>query len=412
MKKLLMMAMMVVASSTAFAGDSDALKAILKAKSFAEAEALVKSSLGQLANDQEKAKAYNKLVELAYEKYKKEDDTKTTNQVMQKNDPIDKEGMVLAGMNALNYAIECDKYDILPDAKGKVKPAFQKKNQDRLKNVRIGVLNGGIDYANDNKNEDALKCFEAYMNSAKAALFEGVEGVAVNDPNRGVAAFYGGRAAAQLKDFAKATDFFKVGVQDTAKQIHDLSFEFLLYSMRMSQNTKADSVKYLNDIKELYGQYPDNEQVYGALSDAVIQQGTSEEVIRLADEFSAKNPVSSLPHVYKGYLLMQQKKYDESIAEFDKVSEDNKAIFLQCVYNRAVCKWNKAAEFNEAKSDVRTGRMNAADEAAFKDMLMNAQKDFEKAKELDPDQMTVKWGYLLKNIYTQTGQQEKADAIL
>ena len=43
---------------------------------------------------------------------------------------------------------------------------------------------------------------------------------------------------------------------------------------------------------------------------------------------------------------------------------------------------------------------------------MNAQKDFEKAKELDPDQMTVKWGYLLKNIYTQTGQQEKADAIL
>ena len=81
--------MMVVASSTAFAGDSDALKAILKAKDFAEAEALVKSSLGQLANDQEKAKAYNKLVELAYEKYKKEDDTKTTNQVMQKNDPID-----------------------------------------------------------------------------------------------------------------------------------------------------------------------------------------------------------------------------------------------------------------------------------------------------------------------------------
>ena len=64
------------------------------------------------------------------------------------------------------------------------------------------------------------------------------------------------------------------------------------------------------------------------------------------------------------------------------------------------------------KSDVRTGRMSAADETTFKGMLQDAQKDFEKAKELDPDQMTVKWGYLLKNIYTQTGQQEKADAIL
>ena len=412
MKKLLMMAMMVVASSTAFAGDSDALKAILKAKDFAEAEALVKSSLSQLANDQEKAKAYNKLVDLAFEKYKKEDDIKTTNQVMQKNDPIDKEGMIQAGMNALNYAIECDKYDVLPDAKGKVKPLFQKKNQDRLKTVRIGVLNGGVDYANDDKNAEALKCFEAYMNTAKAPFFEGVEGVGVNDPNRGVAAFYGGRAAAQLKEYTKATEFFKVGVQDTAKQIHDLSFEFLLYSMRMSQNSHADSVKYLNDIKELYAQYPTNDQVYGAYSDAIIQQGTNEEVIRLADEYLGKNPSSSLPHVYKGYLFMQQKKYDEAIAEFDKVSEDNKNVFLQCVYNRAVCKWNKAAEFNEAKSDARTGRMTAADETTFKGMLQDAQKDFEKAKELDPDQMTVKWGYLLKNIYTQTGQQEKADAIL
>ena len=34
MKKLMMMAMMLVASATAFAGDSDALKAILKAKDF------------------------------------------------------------------------------------------------------------------------------------------------------------------------------------------------------------------------------------------------------------------------------------------------------------------------------------------------------------------------------------------
>ena len=60
-----MMAVMLVASATAFAGDSDALKAILKAKTYAEAEQLVKSSIDQLANAQEKAKAYNKLVDLA-----------------------------------------------------------------------------------------------------------------------------------------------------------------------------------------------------------------------------------------------------------------------------------------------------------------------------------------------------------
>ena len=65
MKKLMMMAVMFVASATAFAGDSDALKAILKAKTYAEAETLLKSSLDQLVSAQEKAKAYNKLVDLA-----------------------------------------------------------------------------------------------------------------------------------------------------------------------------------------------------------------------------------------------------------------------------------------------------------------------------------------------------------
>jgi len=144
MKKLMMMAFVLVASATAFAGDSDAFKALkksLKGLGFAEAESLVKSSVDQLANPQEKAAAYNMLVDLAYEKFKKEDDTRITNQALQKNDPIDTEGMVKAGINALNYALECDKYDVQPDAKGKVKPDFQKKNQDRLQNVRMGLLN-------------------------------------------------------------------------------------------------------------------------------------------------------------------------------------------------------------------------------------------------------------------------------
>jgi len=411
MKKLMMMALMLVATSTAFAGDSDALKAILKAKTYAEAESLLNSSLSQLANDAEKATAYNYLVDLAYAKFKKEDDTKTTNQVMHKDDPVDTEGMILAGKQALKAAMECDKYDQLPNEKGKVKIRFRQKNQDRTKGIRISLLNAAVDQINDNKNKEAFENFDLYMQSAKAPFFEGVEGVAKNDPNLGIAAFYGGRAAAGLEDYAKAVEFFKVGVADTTKQIHDLSFEFLLYSMRMSQKTAADSAKYINDMKELYKQYPENDQVYGGLADAYLQHGNNAEVLRLADEHQAQFPQSPLPHIYRAFLLMQDKKYDESIAEFDKVPEGAPA-YMQCVFNRAVCKYNKAADFNEANSDLRTGKMTPANEAKYKEMLKSAQLDFEKCQQLDPDQMTVKWGYLLKNIYLATDQKEKADAIL
>ncbi len=410
MKKLMMMAMMFVASTTAFAGDSDALKAILKAKTYAEAEQLLKSSLAQLADNKEKAKAYNHLVELAYDKFKNEDNIKTTNQVMQKNDPVDVEGMVKAGINALNNALECDKYDVLPDAKGKVKPSFQKKNQDRLQTVRIGLLNQGFQYANDNKNQEVFDCLNPYLLSADAPLFKDIEAVK-NDANKGAAAFYAGRAALQLEKNERAAEIFKIGVQDTAKQVHDLCFDLLIYTMGKTRVTKADSVKYLNDMKDLYAQYPDNEQVYASYSDALNADGKEDMVLKLADEHLAKNPQSALPHVYKAFIAQGKKDYVTAIAEWDKVPESTNN-YVQFVYYRAVCKYNQAAEFNEKNSDIRTGRLKPDDDKTYRGMLEGSMKDFEKAQQLDPDQLTVKWGYLLKNVYHALGMEDKANAIM
>ena len=72
MKKLMIAAVMLLTTSAAFAGDSEPLKAILKAKTYAEAQELVKANLNQLVNDAEKANAYNKLVDLSFEKISKE----------------------------------------------------------------------------------------------------------------------------------------------------------------------------------------------------------------------------------------------------------------------------------------------------------------------------------------------------
>lgn len=410
MKKLMMMAVMAVASTTAFAADSEALKAILKAKTYAEAEALVNSSLDQLANDQEKAKAYNKLVDLSYEVFKKEDDTRITNMALQKNDPVDTEGMVKAGIQALNAALECDKYDILPDAKGKVKPAFQKKNQDRLLGVRNGLLSAGFDFAQNNKSQEAYDALNPYFLTAEAPLFKDLE-VVKNDANRGAAAYYAGRAAVLLENIERGAELLKIGVQDTAKQVHDYSFNLLIDAMGLQRKTAEDSVKYLNDMKELYAQYPENEAVYIALTEAYFAKDNNDEVARLADDRIARMPQSSFPYLYKGYIKMIEKDYDAAIAEYSLVKDDS-PIFLQAVYNRAVCKYNKATDFNEANADMRTGELTPENKKIYLSYIEEAKKDFEKAQELDPDQLNVKWGYLLKNTYLLTGEQDKADAIL
>ena len=146
MKKLLIAAMMVLGTSTAFAGDSDALKAILKVKNYAEAASLVKSTLSQMTSDAEKAKAYNHLVQLAMEKFNNETAIQTENhtaKMTQKAEqPYDTIGYYNAAYDALMNAIECDKYDNMPDAKGKVKPKLHDALLQFIPNARLQLVNG------------------------------------------------------------------------------------------------------------------------------------------------------------------------------------------------------------------------------------------------------------------------------
>ena len=53
MKKMLMMAIVLMASTMTFAAKSDALKAITKSKDYAEAVQLVKQHLNELADNAE-----------------------------------------------------------------------------------------------------------------------------------------------------------------------------------------------------------------------------------------------------------------------------------------------------------------------------------------------------------------------
>ena len=161
MKKFLVAAMMVLGATSAFAGDSDALKAVMKAKSYAEAEALVKQNLGQMANDAEKAKAYNKLVDLAMKQFNDQQSIQQTNQLMKKNDPVDEVAMSEGAYNALINAIECYKYDQLPNAKGKVAPKFN-NNASRVWGARVQLVNAGQTAAQNSKADEVLGYIPRY----------------------------------------------------------------------------------------------------------------------------------------------------------------------------------------------------------------------------------------------------------
>lgn len=119
----------------------------MKSKDYTEAEKLLNANLSSLSNDQ-KAKAYNKLVELAMDKVSKEESTMNTNQLivqMQQGnpEPYDTLGLFKAAYAAMKNGLECDKYDNMPNAKGKISPKFHKSNQQKLYRLRTHLINGG-----------------------------------------------------------------------------------------------------------------------------------------------------------------------------------------------------------------------------------------------------------------------------
>ena len=379
MKKLFVAALLAVTATSAFAQD---IKSVLKAKDYAEAQSGLNSCLSSL-NDEDKAKGYNKLVDLSFDKFNKENavavEAQTLEQMGQKsNKTYDKQGMYDALLNGLNNALECDKYDQLPNAKGKVAPKFRKKNANRIWPNRIQFVIAGQDGLQGDDQTVAYKYFAAYVDSYTAPLFADVDKGA-RDEYLGSVALIAARLAYQMKDMDKANQYCDVALNDTAsyKEARGVKVAFMQQAMK----TKEDSLRCLKDVEALYLKDKANENIFSVLAPLYGALGMQDKQDAILAERLAANPNDFMANLVKGQALMNASKWDEAIATLQKATaakDDALALtFLGFCYN------NKAA----AQQDV----------AAMKGLFEKAKECFEKARDIDPNQQRASWSYMLDN---------------
>ena len=376
---------MMVASATAFAGDSDALKAILKAKTYAEAEALVKSSVGSLANDAEKAKAYNKLVDLAMAQFDAQSTIQTENQLAKQmgkeEKPVDQKLMNEMAFNAITAAMECDKYDQKPNEKGKVAPKFDKKNAQRLWFApRNTLVNAGQDALTAKDNATARKYWTLFVESDAAPLFK--------DQNRDQQkAFFGQVArfaaifAYQDKDMAKALELADVAMKD--EQEYEQALNLKVEILGDGLKTKADSVKYVENLKAVYADHKVDgvmEKIYNVL----LGLGQKAEAIKVLDDALAVNPNNFVALADKGLSLLGDEKAEEAV---------------KCLTKALELKPDNAIIATYAATAYSVQAQTIEDAAKKKALYKQAIELFDKAKELDPDMLQAKWGYNRYNAY-------------
>ena len=375
----MMMAMMFVASATAFAGDSDALKAITKSKNYAEAAKLVQSSLGQLADNSEKAKAYNHLVDLAMDKVSNETGTIAENMVAKqtggKEKPVDQIGLADALSDAIDMAIECNKYDQLPNAKGKVSPKFQKKNAERIWGVRHHLVTIGQEEAQKGNSAAVLKYWGAFTDSANDPMFASQD----HKPEAeyaGQVAYFAGRYAFEAKDFARADRYLEAAMKDPSQRADAENYR--LWAMRSNLKTHEDSVACINQLKALYEKEPNNDTVLDVLNSMYDSMKDRKAQTALLDGHLAKFPNSFAALAGKGLMAMSANDAPQAIEWLKKASAakpDNAVIYTYL----GIC-YNQQGATTE-------------DPAKRKEFFMNAVEVFDKAKQYDPNRQMSNWGY-------------------
>jgi len=382
MKKMMMMAMMLVASATAFAGDSDALKAVMKSKNYAEAAQLMKQNVGQMANDAEKAKAYNHLVDLAMNKVVKQTSIIAENQLgMQMGRdakeivPYDTLGLADAICEAIYDAIECNKYDQLPNAKGKIDPKFAEKNAARIWAVRTHLVNIGQEQAHGETKDLALKYWGAFVDSGTNPLFDAQNHEAEKE-YFGQVALFAGRYAYEAKDNARGDRYIAIAKQDPSQEKD--AYATQLYYIRHGLTNHADTVAAINRLKDLYAANPENDAIIDALYTMYDGQRDRKAQNDLLDQHLAKFPTSFVALANKGILAMGENNAEKGAEWLRKAAEakpDNPVVFTYL----GICLSSLAA--------------TTEDGAKSKDYYKQAIEAFDKAKELDPDKQMSNWGY-------------------
>lgn len=383
MKKLFMMAMMAVAATCVYAGDSDVLKQILSLKKQGEINRAIKENIDKLASDAERAKAYNYLVEVANTKLTKESTKVTQNQMAEqfkqgKVEPYDTAGLYNAAATVLRAAVLCNKYDQMPNEKGKVSPKYAKNNMNRAWTARTQLVNGGQWAAQQGDSKGVLKYWGAFLDNTDDPLFEGVDQKQKEDEKNyfGQVALFTARYAYQDGNMKKAKKYCDLAMRDPEQKSDALNLK--LYIMKSDLKTQEDSLKYIKDLKKIYKEDPNNDVVldnlynmYGAMKDKEAQG-------KLLDDALAQNPNNFVALADKGMMAIADNQADEAVKYLRKAAEVKPDNALVWTYLGA-CLNVQAA--------------NAATPTEGKKIYQEAVEILDKAKSLDPDKQLANWGY-------------------
>ena len=399
MKKIILFLILVTSFTFAFAQKSNVSKArnkaLMETPDFAGAREAIKLAL--------KDSTTKDLAETWYVAGligNKENDIQYKKAIL--NMPYDTLNKGKALMESYDYFIQAIKLDMVPDAKGKVKPKFAKDIKPILKEYYLTRQNlidyGAYQYGKENY-EGAVKTFEAFLEIPKLPIMNNEIKM---DSTYDMISFYTGAAASSAKMHDKAIRIFE-SLKDKKYQVsvvyQDLCTEYLALK---------DTASYVKTLKEGIDKFPSQAWFLQNLINHYIHSNKIPEALVYLNTAIEREPNFAQYHFVKGQLYLTLENFEDAIVALNKAIElDPKNSDFYAELGRAY--YNKAVKLSLEANKIKDINLYKKEEAKVDEVFKQALPFYKKAIELKPKE--VEYMIPLKQLYYRLQMDNEYEAI-
>ena len=294
---------------------------------------------------------------------------------------------------------KCEKYDNMPDEKGRVKPKYAEQILMTYAQQFGQFYNAGAYYYGNENYEKAYYLFKMFIDSSdklyKASM---MPKDTVNVP---VAAYNMALCGMQLENYDMVLTHVDLAMANEQMAPSAYRFKAAAYL------EKGDSATWLNMCKEGITKFPSDLYYSQSLIHYYDSRNQSEELGKLADELMAADPTNPLFVYLKGYIAHQKEDFDTAISWYEKTLEVD-PNYENALSNLGRCYLIKAQEYSAAQSSVKvTDKKKIAEDKKVLDAYYNqALPLLERLRAVAPDKHDL-WLTNLINCYYNLKMADK-----
>jgi tetratricopeptide (TPR) repeat protein len=292
-------------------------------------------------------------------------------------------------IESYDYFIQAIKFDMLPDAKAKVKPKYAKEIKAIFKDyytIQPNLIGyGAYQYGKDDF-KGAVKTFETFLEIPKLPVMNNEIKM---DSTYDMITYYTGVCASSAKMNTKALQYFE-SLKDKKYQLssvyQNLANEYL--------NGK-DTVNYIKTIKEGIDKFPKLPWFLQNLINFYIHSNKIQDAISYLNTAIEREPSFAQYQFVKGQLYLSLENFDESTKALNKAAElDPKNPDIYAETGRSY--YNKAVKLSLEANKIKDVSLYKKEEAKIDEVFRQAIPSYKKAIELKRD---VEYMTPLKQLY-------------